>query len=148
MPLANAATTAATSGPPPTSDLLSLVVYAGLAVVMIGALMCISWLLGHKSRGGLKEDPYESGVAPTGQARLREPVPFYLVAIFFIVFDVEAIFIVSWAVAWDRLGWAGYLQITFFIIILLFGLIYLWKMGGLDWGPRAWYRQRDKRKGA
>lgn len=147
MPLPNAATTTAISGPP-CSDLLALVIYAGLAIFLIGALMIITWLVGHKSRGGLKEDPYESGVAPTGQARLREPVPFYLVAIFFIVFDVEAIFIVSWAVAWDLLGWAGYLQITFFIVILLFGLIYLWKMGGLDWGPRAWYQHRAKRKDA
>lgn len=142
-----AATNAAvTSGQPPTSDLVALVIYAGLAVFMIGALMGITWLIGNKTRGGMKEDPYESGVAPTGQARLREPVPFYLVAIFFIVFDVEAIFIVSWAVAWDLLGWAGYLQITFFIIILLCGLVYLWKMGGLDWGPRAWYRQRGRER--
>ncbi|WP_148895207.1 NADH-quinone oxidoreductase subunit A [Geothermobacter ehrlichii] len=145
MPL-TAAATAAANGQPPTSDLAALAIYAGIAVAMIGLLMGLSWLLGHKSRGGVKEDPYESGMAPTGQARLREPVPFYLVAIFFIVFDVEAIFIVSWAVAWDRLGWAGYLQIGFFILVLLLGLIYLWKMGGLDWGPRAWYRQRhDKR---
>ncbi len=132
---------------PPAHDLTALAIYAMAATAMIGLLMGLSWLLGRKTRGGLKEDPYESGVAPSGQARLREPVPFYLVAIFFIVFDVEAIFIVSWAVAWDRLGWAGYLQITFFIVILLLGLIWLWKMGGLDWGPRAWYEQRRGRDG-
>ncbi|GAB4563433.1 MAG: NADH-quinone oxidoreductase subunit A [Geothermobacteraceae bacterium] len=130
---------------PPAHDLTALAIYAVVATAMIGLLMGLSWLIGRKTRGGLKEDPYESGVAPSGQARLREPVPFYLVAIFFIVFDVEAIFIVSWAVAWDRLGWAGYLQITFFIVILLLGLIWLWKMGGLDWGPRAWYEQRRGR---
>jgi NADH-quinone oxidoreductase subunit A len=67
---------------------------------------------------------------------LAEPVPFYLVAIFFIVFDVEMVFVVSWAVAYDLLGWAGYLQITFFIFILFLGLVWLWKMGGLDWGPQ------------
>jgi len=144
MPLSTAASAVQT--PPPASELTALIIYATLAVALIGLLMGLTWLLGHKSRGGVKEDPYESGVAPTGQARLREPVPFYLVAIFFIVFDVEAIFIVSWAVAWDRLGWTGYLQICFFILILLLGLIWLWKMGGLDWGPRAWYRQqRGKR---
>ena len=79
----------------------------------------------------------EATVSTRISARLRDPVPFYLVAIFFIVFDVEAIFILSWAVAWDLLGWAGFLQITFFIFVLFLGLVYLWKMGGLDWGPRA-----------
>jgi len=128
---------------PPTSDLLSLALYAILAFLLISALLGVSWLLGHKSRSELKETAYESGIIPTGQARLREPVPFYLVAIFFIVFDVEAIFIVSWAVAWDRLGWAGYQQICFFIFILLLGLVYLWKLGGLDWGPSAGRKQRE-----
>jgi len=128
--------------PPTPEGLLSLVLYGLIALVLIGTLMIVSWLLGHKSRGGLKEEPYESGIAPTGQAKLREPVPFYLVAIFFIVFDVEAIFIVSWAVAWDLIGWAGFWQITFFIVILFLGLVYLWKMGGLDWGPRPRSVQR------
>jgi NADH-quinone oxidoreductase subunit A len=128
--------------PPTAEGLLSLALYGVIALVLIGTLLALSWLLGHKSRGGLKEEPYESGIAPTGVAKLREPVPFYLVAIFFIVFDVEAIFIVSWAVAWDLIGWAGFWQITFFIVILFLGLVYLWKMGGLDWGPRPRTVQR------
>jgi len=128
---------------PPTEDLAALVLYGIIAMALITALMGITWWLGHKSRGGRKEDPYESGVLPTGNARLREPVPFYLVAIFFIIFDVEAIFIASWAVAYDLLGWAGFWQITFFIVILFFGLLYLWKLGGLDWGPAA-HRKRQR----
>lgn len=127
---------------PSLEGLLSLALYAGIALFLIGTLMLLSWVIGRKTRSDLKDEPYESGIAPTGAAKLREPVPFYLVAIFFIVFDVEAIFIVSWAVAWDLLGWAGFWQITFFIVILFLGLVYLWKMGGLDWGPRPRTSQR------
>lgn len=129
--------------PPSFEALLALALYAGIALALIGTLLFLAWYLGHKTRSPVKNEPYESGVAPTGTARLVEPVPFYLVAIFFIVFDVEAIFIVSWAVAWDLLGWTGFAQICFFIGILFLGLVYLWKMGGLDWGPSA--RRRRSR---
>ena len=122
---------------PDLPALLSLGLYTLIATALIGILLFLAWYLGHKTRSPLKGEAYESGIAATGQARLGEPVPFYLVAIFFIIFDVEAIFIVSWAVAWDLLGWAGYLQISFFIVILFLGLVYLWKTGGLDWGPSA-----------
>jgi len=128
--------------PPSFEGLLSLGLYAAVALFLIGTLLGLSWWLGKKTQSAVKDEPYESGIAPTGAAKLREPVPFYLVAIFFIVFDVEAIFIVSWAVAWDLLGWAGFWQITFFIVILFLGLVYLWKMGGLDWGPRPRTPQR------
>ncbi|BCR03388.1 NADH-quinone oxidoreductase subunit A 2 [Desulfuromonas versatilis] len=130
----------------PFEALLALGLYVAIAVFLIGTLMGLCWWLGHKTRSPAKGEPYESGVLPTGAARLREPVPFYLVAIFFIVFDVEAIFIVSWAVAWDLLSWAGFAQISFFIVILFLGLVYLWKMGGLEWGPRAHYQRRGKER--
>jgi len=129
---------------PGADSYLALGLYAAIAVVLITTLMVLCWWLGNRTRGELKDQPYESGVLPTGDARLHEPVPFYLVAIFFIVFDVEAIFIVSWAVSYDLLGWAGFLQISFFIVILFLGLVYLWKMGGLDWGPR--YHERRRRR--
>ena len=122
--------------PPSFESLLTLGLYTTLATVVISVLLFLAWFLGRRTRQVEKDAPYESGVAPTGSARLREPVPFFLVAIFFIVFDVEAIFIVSWAVAYDLLGWAGFIQITVFIIILFYGLVYLWKSGALDWGPR------------
>ncbi|PLY01188.1 MAG: NADH-quinone oxidoreductase subunit A [Desulfuromonas sp.] len=136
----NAVTEAAASisgaGPPPLTSLLTFGLYTLIAVGLVGFLMFVAWFLGHKTRSAVKNEPYESGVAPTGQAHLGEPVPFYLVAIFFIIFDVEMVFVVSWAVAYDLLGWAGYLQITFFIVILFLGLVWLWKSGGLDWGPQ------------
>jgi NADH-quinone oxidoreductase subunit A len=127
--------------PPSFESLLTLGLYATMAVLLVGLLLLLARFLGQRTRSDIKGQPYESAVIPTGEARLREPVPFYLVAIFFIVFDVEAIFIVSWAVAYDLLGWAGFLQISFFIIILFLGLVYLWKMGGLEWGSSGIHRK-------
>ena len=112
-----------------------LLVYAMVTVILIGLLLLAAWWLGVKKTSFQKDMPYESGVVPSGSARLAWPVPFYLVAIFFIVFDVEAAFIFTWAVAWDLLGIQGLIQITIFIIILAAGLIWLWLKGGLDWGP-------------
>jgi NADH-quinone oxidoreductase subunit A len=82
-------------------------------------------------------------VQPSGTARLAWPVPFYLVAIFFIIFDVEAAFIFTWAVCWEQLGMTGLVQITVFIVILAIGLVWLWLKGGLDWGPSASRKQKS-----
>jgi NADH-quinone oxidoreductase subunit A len=128
---------------PDFASLLSLGLYVAIAVALILLLLFLAWWLGHKTHSTVKDEPYESGVIPSGEARLSEPVPFYLVAIFFIVFDVEMIFVVSWAVAWDILGWPGFLNVAFFILILFVGLIHLWKTGGLDWGPSAARRRRQ-----
>jgi NADH-quinone oxidoreductase subunit A len=106
-----------------------------MVLALIVLLLALSSLIGQRRPGPEKLRPYESGVIPTGSARLRYPVPFYLVAIFFLIFDVEGAFIFTWAVAARDLGWDGWLRITFFILMLLLGLAYIWKRGGLDWGP-------------
>ena len=129
--------------PPDFESYLALGIYVGIAVFLIAVLLLLSWGLGHKTRSRQKQEPYESGILPLDNARLKGPVPFYLVAIFFIIFDVEVIFVASWAVAYDRLGWSGFAHVCFFIFILFLGLVHLWKTGGLDWGPQA---QRDQRK--
>lgn len=116
-------------------DFLALTIYTAVAVLLIGVLLLAAWWLGAKTRSANKGMAYESGVIPTGSARLAYPVPFYLVAIFFIVFDVEAAFIFTWAAAWDLLGLTGMIHITFFIVVLLLGLVWLWLKGGLEWGP-------------
>jgi len=113
----------------------SLSVFAFIVVAIIGVLLFLTSWLGYKKTSREKSRAYESGIIPTGPARLCYPVPFYLVAIFFLLFDVEGAFIFSWAVAWEQLGWEGWLQISFFIILLLLGLAYIWNKGGLAWGP-------------
>jgi len=129
--------------PPNFESYLALGIYSGIAIFLVAVLLPLSWGLGHKTRSRQKQEPYESGILPLDNARLKGPVPFYLVAIFFVIFDVEVLFVASWAVAYERLGWSGYAHVCFFIFILFLGLVHIWKTGGLDWEPRA---QRERRR--
>jgi NADH-quinone oxidoreductase subunit A len=122
---------------PLLTELYPFIIYSLFTLLIIGGLLMAAWWLGSRTTSPNKELPYESGIIPSGSARLALPVPFYLVAIFFIVFDVETAFIFTWAVAWDKLGMAGLLHITFFIVALLAGLVWIWIKGGLEWGPIA-----------
>ena len=117
--------------------IFSLAIYGLLVVILIAALLFLSGCLGEKKTNPEKLRPYECGIIPTGTARFRYSVAFYLIATFFLIFDVEAAYLFLWAIAFDRLGWAGWFQISFFIIILLISLCYIWKKGGLEWGPTS-----------
>ena len=114
--------------------ILGLALYSSMVLAFIGVFLFLAGWLGGKKENPEKTRPYECGIIPTGSARFRYPVPFYMVAIFFLIFDVEAAFIFAWAVAFHELGWAGWLQIIFFIFVLILGLFYIWKKGGLEWG--------------
>jgi NADH-quinone oxidoreductase subunit A len=103
----------------------------GLCAFMLGA----SSLLGSKAWGRSKNEPFESGIVSTGSSRLRLSAKFYLVAMLFVIFDVEALFLFAWAVSVRESGWAGLIEATVFIAILLAGLVYLWRVGALDWAP-------------
>ena len=116
---------------------LSLLLYACMVLALVAVLLFLCSWLGEKKRTPEKSRPYECGVIPTGSARFLYPVPFYLVAIFFLIFDVEAAFIFAWAVAFDQLGWTGWMGISFFIVVLLLSLFYIWRKGGLDWKTKA-----------
>lgn len=105
----------------------------GLIAFMLG----LSSLLGSKAWGRSKNDPFESGMLPVGSARLRLSAKFYLVAMLFVIFDVEALFLFAWAVSVRESGWAGLIEATVFIAILLAGLVYLWRIGALDWAPES-----------
>ena len=102
-----------------------------LVVVMLG----LSYVLGQRHRERATGEPYESGMVPTGSARTRIDVKFYLVAMLFVIFDLEAVFIFAWSVSLREVGWQGYIEILLFIAILLAALFYLWRLGALDWGP-------------
>ena len=117
-------------------------VYFGAVVILIASMIMLSYILGQKHKERLTGEPYESGIVPTGSARVRFDVKFYLVAMFFVIFDLEAVFIYAWAVSIRETGWAGYVEVLIFVGILMAGLVYLWRMGALDWGER--YRSRKK----
>src|ERR1700688_2044691 len=110
-----------------------VVVQAVIAVVIAAALVAISFLLGKRVRNRVKDSPYESGIAPTGSARERFSVKFYLVAIVFILFDIEAVFLYPWAVVYRELKMFAFFEMLLFIVLVLVGFFYVWKKGALDW---------------
>ena len=117
------------------TNLWPLVSYFAAVLAVVAVMMGGSHLLGERSRGRSKarEAPFESGIVAAGTPLIRFSVRFYLVAIFFVIFDIEAIFIFAWAIAFRESGWAGYIEILIFIAILLAALAYLWRIGALDW---------------
>ena len=114
----------------------------GLCAFMLG----VSSLLGSKAWGRSKNEPFESGMLPTGNARLRLSAKFYLVAMLFVIFDVEALFLFALSVSVRESGWAGFIEATVFIAILLAGLVYLWRIGALDWAPEGRRKRQAKLK--
>jgi len=113
-----------------------VVLYGGLVLLLVVAMIVVSYLLGERHRAPARNEPYESGIIPTGSARLRYGARYYLVAIFFVLFDIEAAVIFAWAIAFREVGWAGYVEMVLFIVTLAAGLVYVWRLGGLDWSPR------------
>lgn len=106
--------------------------YFILVVILIAAMLGLSSLLGEHHSEKATDAPYESGIVSEGSARVRFPARFYLIAMFFVVFDLEAVFIFAWAVSAKETGWAGYWEILVFVGILVATLIYLWRLGALD----------------
>jgi NADH-quinone oxidoreductase subunit A len=98
-------------------------------------MLGISFVLGQRHKDRATDEPYEGGILSTGSARMRFSSQFYLIAMLFVIFDVETIFIVSWAIAFRELGWYGYIGVMIFIILLVVVLIYEWRNGALDFGP-------------
>ncbi|HOS44817.1 MAG TPA: NADH-quinone oxidoreductase subunit A [Armatimonadota bacterium] len=122
-------------GTPPAS-LWPLLLYVILAVVLTAALLWLSWYLGERHRERATGEPYESGMRPIGSARIRCPAEFYLVAMFFVIFDLETVFVVAWAISVRAVGWRGFAAVALFIGALLLALGYLWREGALDFGAR------------
>ena len=129
--------TAAISNAP----LWPLMVYFLAIIFVVAAQVILSHFLGQRHSDRATGTPYESGIVSEGSARLRFSSTFYLVAMFFVVFDLEAVFIFTWAFGFRELGWSGYFKILVFIAILLASLVYLWKIGALEAGPPKRQRQ-------
>ena len=110
--------------------LMMAVAVLGVAGGMIG----VSWLFGQRRPTKEKLMPYECGKDPVGSARERHSVRFYMVAMIFLLFDIEVAFLYPWAMALRDLGWAGFTQVVLFMALLLAGYVYVWRKGVLDWG--------------
>ncbi|MCC5834162.1 MAG: NADH-quinone oxidoreductase subunit A [Opitutales bacterium] len=119
-------------------------VYVGAVVVVIAGKLLASHFLGERHRERVTGEAYESGILPTGTGRLRFSIKFFLIAILFVIFDLELVFIFAWAVAIHELGWPGFWGLMVFMGILTVGLIYEWRMGSLDWIPRRPANKRSR----
>ncbi len=119
-----------------TIGISSLLLYGFAVVVLIAGMMLISFVLGEHHKGHATDEPFESGEPISGSARVDLAAKFYMIAMLFVIFDIETVFIVAWAVAVRQLAWAGYAEILLFVGILVAALVYLWRLGALDWGPR------------
>ena len=111
----------------------SLAVYFGLVLVLVGGMLLVSYLLGERHSEPATGEPYESGIVSEGSAQVRLAAKFYLIAVFFVIFDLEAAFLFAWAVSAVALGWPAFWEAAIFVTILVAALIYLWRIGALDW---------------
>ena len=119
---------------------LPVLLQAALAAIIAAALVTLSYLIGHRVRNRVKDMPYECGIEPTGDARQRFSVKFYLVAMLFILFDIEAIFLYPWAVVYKQLKMFAFVEMLIFVILILAGFFFIWKKGVLEWA----HSERDE----
>ncbi|MEJ7740548.1 MAG: NADH-quinone oxidoreductase subunit A [Chitinophagaceae bacterium] len=112
-----------------------LLLYASLVMILLAAILGLSYVLGQHHNDRATGEPYEGGIIESGSARLRFSSQFYLVAMLFVIFDIEAVFIILWALGFYELGWPGYIGAAIFIGQLVVVLIYEWGIGALDIGP-------------
>jgi NADH-quinone oxidoreductase subunit A len=122
-----------------------VLVQAVFAMALAAGLLAVSYFLGKRVSNRVKDQPYESGIVPTGDARQRFSVKFFLVGMLFILFDIEAIFLFPWVVIFREPGMAklAFVEMLVFVILILSGFFYIWKKGALDWSETG----RSRRKG-
>ena len=109
--------------------LIMVIFSAGLAFLVVG----LSYVLGNRTRSKVKMSPYECGMVPVGPSRRRLTIRYYIVAMLFLVFDLEILFLYPWAVITKRLGLFGFVEMMVFVAILFIGYVYVWKKGALEW---------------
>ena len=114
-----------------------VVVYFLAILFIVVSMLAVSYVLGQRHCERDTDLPYEGGIVSEGSARVRLSAKFYLVAMFFVIFDLEAVFLFAWAVSARESGWRGYWEVVTFVAILVIALGYLWRVGALDWGKRS-----------
>ncbi len=115
---------------------MALVVYFVIILLLVAVMLGLSYVLGQRHSDPATGTPYEGGIVSEGSARLRFPAEFYLVAVFFVIFDMQMVFLFAWALDSRALGWTGYIEALVFTSVLTTTLTYLWRLGALDWGRR------------
>jgi len=115
------------------TDLLQLIIYFTAVVAVTVVMLGGAYFLGQKHQAKAADEPFESGIVSTGDVHLRFSVQFYLIAIFFVIFDMESVFLFAWSVALQETGWSGFFEALIFTGILIAVLFYLWAIGALDW---------------
>jgi len=123
------------------ANLLPLIIYFGAVVAITVIMLGGAYFLGQRHQAKAADEPFESGIVPTGDIHIRFSVHFYLLAIFFVIFDMESVFLFAWSVALEEAGWSGFTEALIFISVLISALIYLGAIGALDWRTR---RQRTR----
>jgi NADH-quinone oxidoreductase subunit A len=124
-----------------------LAVFFILTVLLVVFILAFSFVLGQRHRSRATDEIFECGLVSTGSARVRFAAKFYLMAMFFVIFDLESVFILAWSVGARELGWIGYFELAVFIGILLAALFYLWRVGALEWGTLKQKKDVQKLKG-
>jgi len=122
-------------------------VYASIVLTVVVVMLGLSFFLGQRINRKYKNTPFESGIISVGSAQFRMSVDFYLTAILFIIFDLEVVFLFAWAVSIRESGWLGFIEISVFSFILIIALVYLWRIGALDWRTSVQKRQLSDVKG-
>ena len=119
------------------TNLFSFLIYGVAAIGVVAFMIGFSHVLGERHEARFRNEPFESGMPLTGDARIRYSSHFYMVAMFFVIFDLDAAFILTYAIAYKELGWTGYAGVAVFIGILVAVLVYEWRIGALDFGPKG-----------
>lgn len=125
------------------APLWPLGVYFLIVILLVAGILAFSYILGERHQDRATGSPYEGGILSEGSARVRMSAQFYLMAMFFVIFDLEAVFVFAWALAGRELGWRGYGEVAVFVAILLVTLVYLWRLGTFDWGTKKGERMRE-----
>lgn len=125
-------------------ELWPILLYFAVVLLLVASMLALSFVLGQKHRDRATGSPYEAGIVSEGSARVRLSSKFYLVAMLFVIFDLEAVFVFAWAVASRELGWPGYIEVLVFIAVLVAAFVYLWRVGALDWAPTSQRRQTQR----
>ena len=122
----------------------SAIAYLLAATGLVAFMLIVPRLLGGRSSGSQKEENFEAGVLPAGSARIRLSAKFYLVAIFFVIFDLEALFLYAYSISVREVGWVGFATASIFIVILFIGLLYELRLGAMNWSPADKYGKKPR----